>query len=77
MEQNYHVCFISSHDRRICELKDVALDEAVSFAIILFDKYARLVGDNCLLFEDNLNGGTRLIRSFMLNREMRMVVKVC
>lgn len=77
MESNYQVFFLSTHENRRCGLYEVTLDEAVSFAIIIFQKYARICGDQCLIYEyDGRTITARLVRTIILTTDNKMEVKL-
>lgn len=77
MESDFRVFFTSTHERRSCELHDVTLDEAVSFAIILFQKYARIPGDQCLIYKEiDKIFYDILVRTITLTRDNTMEVKL-
>lgn len=49
METNYEIHVISSIERKSLKITECTADEAMAFAIVLFQKYARENGDKIVI----------------------------
>lgn len=49
MENDYIITVNTHLESRIITAKNVNLDEAISFGIVMFDKYATHIGDFCMV----------------------------
>lgn len=49
MENNYYVSITTSTENRTIFVANTYIDEAIAFAINIFDKYARQVNDRVLV----------------------------
>lgn len=60
MEHTFSIRFYSPEGNKRITIYDCTLDEAVAFAIIIFDKYARKSGDSIIVYDENEKTPKRL-----------------
>lgn len=53
MEHSFSIRFYSPAGNKRIEITNCTLDEAVAFAIIIFDKYARKSGDSIIVYDED------------------------
>ena len=70
-ESEYTIRLYTSDFKKFIRISECTLDEAVGFAIVIFDKYAQNPGDSVIVFDETLQEYRRL---FSLSNSKRMAV---
>ena len=77
MENTYYININTFLDQRTIKVIDCKIDEAVSFGIVMFDKYATRIGDRILISEQKpAPKYCKAVRSIELKEGLRIEVKV-
>lgn len=77
MEKTYYISINTVLENRTLTVTDCKIDEAVSFGIVMFDKYATRAGDRILISEKiDAPKYCKAVRSIELKEGLKIEVKV-
>ena len=75
MEEEFGISISTGIEKRVCGLNNSTTDEAVAFAIVLFDKFAQKVGDFIKIYVV-CKDAWKPIRKITLEEGMKINVEV-
>ena len=77
MESNsYEILILTKHHNRTVKIENVTLDEAVSTAIVFFDKFSNFIGDMVLLAMTSYNDSKLHTAKMVRKIELKVGLKV-